>query len=70
MGHPSQDFRYRVSFIRKCKKIAAIRNTEPALALWKVFTSALSPGDSFHVAVSVFKSGILAWSRILNDEES
>lgn len=55
-------------FYTEMKKIAAVRNSEPALRYGRFYFRPVS-GNSIDFAVSGFTSGVLAWSRILNDEE-
>lgn len=49
-------------------KIASVRNAEPALRYGRFYFRPLS-GDSVHFGVSPYQGGVLAWSRILNDQE-
>jgi len=55
-------------FYIEISKIAAIRNAEPALRYGRFYFRPIS-GDSANFGVSPFPNGILAWSRILNDQE-
>jgi len=61
-------FSQKAFFYAALQKIAGVRNTEPALRYGRFYFRPIS-GDSFHFGVSAFAPGILAWSRILNDEE-
>jgi glycosidase len=62
------DFPVTSPFYKELKKIAAVREAEPALRYGRFYFRPVS-GDSFHFGVSNVSSGILAWSRILNNEE-
>jgi glycosidase len=55
-------------FYNELIKIAAIRDAEPALRYGRLYFRPIS-GDSANFGVSQFPGGILAWSRILNDQE-
>ena len=48
--------------------MVAARNAEPAMRYGRFYFRPIS-GDSINFGVSGFPGGILAWSRILNDEE-
>jgi glycosidase len=56
------------SFYVQMQKIASIRNAEPALRYGRFYFRPVS-GDGYNFGVSTLSNGILAWSRILNDEE-
>ncbi len=56
------------SFYVEMQKIAGVRNAEPALRYGRFYFRPVS-GDGFNFGVSTLPNGILAWSRILNDEE-
>ncbi len=56
------------SFYLEMQKIVAVRNAQPALRYGRFYFRPIS-GDGFNFGVSTFSNGILAWSRILNDEE-
>jgi hypothetical protein len=55
-------------FFTEMKKIALLRNHEPALRYGRFYFRPVS-GNSVDFGVSSFPGGILAWSRILNDRE-
>ncbi len=55
-------------FYTELQKIVGVRNSEPALRYGRFYFRPLS-GDSFNFSISSVPAGILAWSRILNDEE-
>jgi len=55
-------------FYAQLQKIAAVRNGEPALRYGRLYFRPVS-GDGSNFGVSLFPGGILAWSRILNDQE-
>lgn len=55
-------------FYQEIRKIAAVRDEEPALRYGRVYFRPVS-GDSNNFGVSLFPGGIFAWSRILNDQE-
>jgi glycosidase len=55
-------------FFVELKKLAAVRATAPALRYGRYYFRPIS-GDSMHFGISPYPAGILAWSRILNDEE-
>jgi glycosidase len=56
------------SFYVEMQKIFGVRNAEPALRYGRFYFRPLS-GDGINFGVSTFLNGVLAWSRILNDEE-
>jgi glycosidase len=53
---------------RAIEALAAVRAKLPALRYGRQYFRPLS-GDSIHFGVSAFSAGVLAWSRILNDQE-
>jgi glycosidase len=55
-------------FYSQIQKIVAVRNSEPALRYGRFYFRPLS-GDNINFGVSPFPGGVLAWSRILNDQE-
>ncbi len=55
-------------FYVQLQKIAAMRNTEPALRYGRFYFRPVS-GDSSNFGISPYLGGVLAWSRILNDQE-
>ncbi|MGA2179253.1 MAG: alpha-amylase family glycosyl hydrolase [Verrucomicrobiota bacterium] len=55
-------------FYVQLQKIAAVRNAEPALRYGRFYFRPVS-GDSTNFGISPFPGGVLAWSRILNDQE-
>ncbi|PWT75953.1 MAG: alpha-amylase [Bacteroidetes bacterium] len=55
-------------FYLALQQIAAIRNGEPALRYGRFYFRPVS-GDGYNFGISNTTPGILAWSRILNDEE-
>lgn len=61
-------FPQNVPFFLQIQKIVAVRNTEPALRYGRFYFRPIS-GDSVNFGVSPFSGGVLAWSRILNDQE-
>jgi glycosidase len=62
-GFPQNSF-----FYTSLQRIAAVRNAEPALRYGRFYFRPIS-GDSVNFAVSTFAGGVIAWSRILNDQE-
>ena len=56
------------SFYVEIQKISAVRSQEPALRYGRFYFRPIS-GDNYHFGVSTFPNGVLAWSRIINDEE-
>jgi len=50
------------------EELAAVRARQPALRYGRQYFRPLS-GDGFHFGISPFSSGVLAWSRILHDQE-
>jgi glycosidase len=62
-GFPQNTF-----FYTALQAIVAVRNDQPALRYGRFYFRPIS-GDSVNFGVSGFAGGILAWSRILNDEE-
>jgi glycosidase len=55
-------------FFVELQKIAAVRSATPALRYGRYYFRPLS-GDSVDFGISPYTAGVLAWSRILNDEE-
>jgi glycosidase len=55
-------------FYVEIQKIATARNQQPALRYGRFYFRPIS-GDGFHFGISSFPNGVLAWSRIINDEE-
>jgi glycosidase len=55
-------------FYQQIQKVVTVRNAEPALRYGRFYFRPIA-GDSFHFSISPFPGGILAWSRVLNDEE-
>jgi glycosidase len=62
-GFPQNTF-----FYTALQKLAAVRNSEPALRYGRFYFRPIS-GDSVNFGISPYPGGILAWSRILNDQE-
>jgi len=50
------------------QQMSAVRNSEPALRYGRYYFRQVS-GDQVHFGFSPFNGGVLAWSRILADEE-
>jgi glycosidase len=61
-------FPQTTSFFVQLQKVAAVRAATPALRYGRYYFRPIS-GDSTHFGVSPFPAGVLAWSRILNDQE-
>jgi glycosidase len=61
-------FPQNTSFYLNIQAVVAVRNSEPALRYGRFYFRPIS-GDSVNFGVSPFPSGVLAWSRILNDQE-
>jgi glycosidase len=61
-------FPQTTSFFVELTKIAAVRAAAPALRYGRYYFRPIS-GDSTHFGISPYPGGILAWSRILNDQE-
>ncbi|MBV9391949.1 MAG: hypothetical protein JOY96_08675, partial [Verrucomicrobia bacterium] len=55
-------------FFLKIQEVIAVRNSEPALRYGRFYFRPIS-GDSVNFGLSPFPAGVLAWSRILNDQE-
>lgn len=55
-------------FYQAIKKISSVRNTQPALRYGRQYFRPLS-GDGVTFGISPFSPGVLAFSRILNDQE-
>jgi glycosidase len=62
-GFPQNTF-----FYAELQKMVAVRNAEPALRYGRFYFRPIS-GDSVNFAVATSPGGVLAWSRILNDQE-
>lgn len=62
------DFPQNTLFYSQIQKIVTVRNSEPALRYGRFYFRPLS-GDHINFAISPFPGGVLAWSRILNDQE-
>lgn len=56
------------SFYVEIQKIAKVRGQQPALRYGRFYFRPIS-GDNYHFGISTFQNGVLAWSRIINDEE-
>lgn len=63
--HP---FDRQQAIYRTIEALAAVRNSQPALRYGRQYFRPVS-GDGDHFGISSFSPGILAWSRILNDQE-
>jgi glycosidase len=61
-------FPRNTSFYTQIAKIIAVRNKQPALRYGRFYFRPIS-GDSVNFGMSPYPGGVLAWSRILNDEE-
>lgn len=61
-------FPQTTSFYSEIQKIVAVRNTQPALRYGRFYFRPIS-GDNTNFGVSPYPGGVLAWSRILNDQE-
>ena len=61
-------FPRNTSFFLEIQRVVAVRNAEPALRYGRFYFRPIS-GDSVNFGVSPFPGGVLAWSRILNDQE-
>ena len=57
-----------VSFYLEIQEVVAVRNAQPALCYGRFYFRPIS-GDSVNFGISPYPGGILAWSRILNDQE-
>ncbi|MDB5141090.1 MAG: alpha amylase catalytic region [Mucilaginibacter sp.] len=55
-------------FYVELQQIASVRNAQPALRYGRFYFRPVS-GDSFNFGISGLAGGILAWSRIVNDQE-
>jgi glycosidase len=55
-------------FYQALQRLAAVRNSEPALRYGRQYFRPIS-GDGVHFGVSHFPAGVLAFSRILCDQE-
>ena len=56
------------AFYRLVQQLTALRKSQPALRYGRQYFRPLS-GDSIHFGISPFPSGVLAFSRILQDQE-
>jgi hypothetical protein len=61
-------FPQNTSFYPEMQKIVAIRQSQPSLRYGRFYFRPIS-GDHINFAVSAFPNGIMAWSRIINDQE-
>jgi glycosidase len=61
-------FPQNTSFYSQIQKVVTVRNTQPALRYGRFYFRPIS-GDSVNFGVSPYPGGVLAWSRILNDQE-
>ena len=61
-------FPQQAPFYVAMQKIVAVRNAQPALRYGRFYFRPVS-GDHIHFDISPYPGGVLAWSRILNDEE-
>ncbi len=64
----SPGFPQNGNFYDQLRQIAAVRAAAPALRYGRFYFRPIS-GDGSHFGISTIPSGILAWSRILNDQE-
>lgn len=55
-------------FYAQIQKVVAVRNAQPALRYGRFYFRPVS-GDGVNFGVSPYSGGVLAWSRILNDQE-
>ncbi len=55
-------------FYKVIKQLTHVRNEQPALRYGRFYFRPIS-GDGFHFGISHFPQGVLAFSRVLNDEE-
>jgi glycosidase len=55
-------------FFQAMRRLAAVRGEQPALRYGRQYFRPIS-GDSAHFGLSTFRNGVLAFSRILNDQE-
>jgi glycosidase len=56
-------------FYSAIRRLSEIRDSQPALRYGRLYFRPVS-GDGFHFGASPFKPGVLAFSRILNDQEA
>ena len=61
-------FPQNTTFYLEIQEVVAVRNSQPALRYGRFYFRPIS-GDSVNFGISPFPSGVLAWSRILNDQE-
>jgi glycosidase len=61
-------FPQNASFYPEMQKIVAVRQSQPSLRYGRFYFRPIS-GDHIHFGISAFPNGILAWSRIINDQE-
>jgi glycosidase len=66
-GKPNA-FDHQHPFYQAIQKIAAVRNSQPALRYGRQYFRQVS-GNGVHFGFSNFPSGVLAFSRILSDQE-
>ena len=55
-------------FFQATRRLAAVRADQPALRYGRQYFRPIS-GDGVHFGLSTFRNGVLAFSRILNDQE-
>jgi len=55
-------------FFQAMRRLTAVRGEQPALRYGRQYFRPLS-GDGIHFGLSTFRNGVLAFSRILNDQE-
>jgi glycosidase len=56
-------------FYRAIQEIARVRASEPALRYGRLYFRPLAAPGNTNFGISPFAGGVLAWSRILNDQE-
>ena len=61
-------FERNQSLFQTFERLAALRRSQPTLRYGRQYFRPIS-GDGFHFGVSPFAAGVLAFSRILNDQE-
>lgn len=66
-GKP-QAFDQNHPFYGAIRRISKVRREQPALRYGRFYFRPIS-GDGFHFGISTFTGGVLAFSRILNDQE-
>ena len=67
-GKGSNAFDRTHPFYQGLPSIAAVRAKQPALRYGRLYFRPLS-GDGVHFGISPFSGGVLAFSRVLNDQE-